>query len=169
MAKPKVLHLVRHGKSTWDYEDITDIDRPLKERGIHDSHDMAARLKKAYPKPNKIVTSPAARALHTAMIFAREIEMSLHNIDIDPIIYNAGEEDIFRIINQTSDDIDNLLLIGHNPTFTVFANLFYPEYLHNVPTTGMVSLTFDTDQWKLIKQDNMIKSNFIYPKRHKQD
>ncbi|NBC81914.1 MAG: histidine phosphatase family protein [Bacteroidetes bacterium] len=165
MSAPKILHIVRHGKSTWDYEEVVDIDRPLKERGINDAHKMAERLKQAYAKPQWIITSPASRALHTAAIFARELEISFDNIRIKPIIYNAGEEDIFKLIYDTDNAINHMILFGHNPTFTVFANLFYPEYIHNMPTSGIVSLTFETDKWKTIKKDNLIKSNFDYPKK----
>ena len=34
MKQLKILHVVRHAKSYWDYESIADIDRTLKEKGI---------------------------------------------------------------------------------------------------------------------------------------
>ena len=40
----KDLYLVRHGKSTWDTENISDIDRPLKEQGISDGYKLAGKL-----------------------------------------------------------------------------------------------------------------------------
>ena len=32
----KTLYIVRHAKSSWEYDSIEDIDRPLKKRGIKD-------------------------------------------------------------------------------------------------------------------------------------
>jgi len=40
----KTLYIVRHAKSSWDYEGIEDIDRPLKKRGIKDAHLMSKIL-----------------------------------------------------------------------------------------------------------------------------
>lgn len=165
MSTTKILHIVRHGKSTWDYEDIADIDRPLKERGIHDAHKMAEQLKNKYAKPQWIITSPATRALHTATIFAREMEVTFNKIQIAQIIYNASEEDIFKLIYETDNNHNHVMIFGHNPTFTVFANLFYPEYIHNIPTTGIVSLTFETDKWKGIKKNNLVENHFDFPKK----
>ena len=34
----KTLYIVRHAKSSWEYDGIKDIDRPLKKRGINDAY-----------------------------------------------------------------------------------------------------------------------------------
>ncbi|GAH24763.1 unnamed protein product, partial [marine sediment metagenome] len=34
----KTLYIVRHAKSSWEYDGIKDIDRPLKQRGIEDAY-----------------------------------------------------------------------------------------------------------------------------------
>ncbi|HCY25183.1 MAG TPA: histidine phosphatase family protein, partial [Cryomorphaceae bacterium] len=34
----KTLYLVRHSKSSWSINGISDRDRPLKGRGIKDAH-----------------------------------------------------------------------------------------------------------------------------------
>ena len=50
MGSLKTLHIARHGKSTWDYAETTDIDRPLKERGIQNAITMAERFQKKFPE-----------------------------------------------------------------------------------------------------------------------
>ncbi|MDG2194493.1 MAG: histidine phosphatase family protein, partial [Polaribacter sp.] len=42
----KTLYIVRHAKSSWKYDDVNDIDRPLKERGIKDAHLVSKFLAK---------------------------------------------------------------------------------------------------------------------------
>ncbi|MCK5170441.1 MAG: histidine phosphatase family protein, partial [Bacteroidales bacterium] len=69
----KYLYIVRHGKSIQDYGNISDIDRPLKERGINDGYKMAERLLVQNKIPEKIISSSAVRALHSATIFARTL------------------------------------------------------------------------------------------------
>ena len=65
----KRLVLVRHAKAVqWGYED--DFNRDLTERGVSDAGKVSAFLKEKGIRPDLIITSPAARALQTAMIFA---------------------------------------------------------------------------------------------------
>ena len=60
----KKLIIVRHGKSSWEYDGILDIDRPLKQRGIRNGYEMAQRLSEADIVPDLIYSSSASRALH---------------------------------------------------------------------------------------------------------
>ncbi|HPI80787.1 MAG TPA: histidine phosphatase family protein [Cyclobacteriaceae bacterium] len=41
----KYLYLIRHAKSSWDNLEISDVDRPLNERGLRDAPYMGKRLK----------------------------------------------------------------------------------------------------------------------------
>lgn len=70
----KTLYIVRHAKSSWAYEGIADIDRPLKKRGITDAHLMAKLLKEKINRPDVFVSSSANRALHTGIIFSNEFK-----------------------------------------------------------------------------------------------
>ncbi len=63
----KTIYLIRHAKSDWDNPLLQDIERPLNERGYADANVMGTRLK----TPGLIISSPAVRALSTALIFAR--------------------------------------------------------------------------------------------------
>ena len=42
----KTLYIVRHAKSSWEYDGIKDIDRPLKKRGINDAYLVSTVLEK---------------------------------------------------------------------------------------------------------------------------
>ena len=69
--KHKVLYIVRHAKSSWDYDNMADVDRPLKVKGIKTAYEIARNIKLKNNLPDLIISSPANRALHTAMILAR--------------------------------------------------------------------------------------------------
>ena len=47
----KTLYIVRHAKSSWEYQGIKDIDRPLKKRGIKDAHLVSSFLSKKIDRP----------------------------------------------------------------------------------------------------------------------
>src|SRR4051794_9695084 len=70
----KTLILVRHAKSSWDQPGVSDIDRPLNERGKSDAPQMAKRLKERNIKIDLFISSPAKRAKKTAKYFAEEYD-----------------------------------------------------------------------------------------------
>lgn len=163
----KHLYIVRHGKSEWDYGDIPDIDRPLKERGIRDGYNMAKRLLNNGIIPDKIISSPAIRALHTASIFARVFKFPFAEIEIRESIYMATSNFMFDIIKQTDDQYNSLMIFGHNPTFTDLANYFLKNKIENMPTTGIVLLKFEAKSWLELIHLIPVESFFDFPKNIK--
>lgn len=161
----KELFIVRHGKSNRDIEDIADIDRPLKERGIEDGYKMAERLVKQNKIPDKIISSPANRALHSATIFSRVFNYPYHEIQINEKIYSAGTHQMLDIIKDVPREIDSLMIFGHNPTFTDLANYFIENEIDNVPTTGIVDILFEINSWVDIEKIKMKDWYFDYPKK----
>lgn len=168
MNKPKVLHIVRHAKSSWDFQNISDYDRPLKLRGIMNAYEMARRLKIRNTLPELIITSPANRALHTATIFARVIELPFGQFCIDADFYGADPENILNRIKELNDKIHSVMIFGHNPEFTNLANFLAKEPIGDIPTTGMVSVTFNTDKWKELNKDKVTEVIFDFPKKEMQ-
>ena len=164
MAVYKDLYIVRHGKSTRDYGDISDIDRPLKERGINDSYTMAQRFLINGKIPDKIISSPAIRALHSATIFARTFNLPYNKIFIDEVIYMAGTKFMIDFIKKTENDVKSLMIFGHNPTFTHLANFFLDKNIGNLPTTGIVGIRFRINKWSEIDRIKPIESFFDFPK-----
>ena len=161
----KNLHIVRHSKSSWDLN-VADIDRPLNDKGINNSYLVADRLKKLFPTPELAITSPACRAMHTAVIFARVMGISGKKITFDERIYSASTKELLQIIAETSDSINNLIIFGHNNTFTEISNYFLPAQIDNLPTSGVTSLTFNSSNWAIEKL-KPIKTNVDFPKNDK--
>ena len=70
-----LLTLVRHAKSSWDNPALADFDRPLNARGERDAPRMAQHVRRALGIPDRIVSSPALRALTTARVFAETLAL----------------------------------------------------------------------------------------------
>jgi phosphohistidine phosphatase len=51
----KILYIVRHAKSSWEYDGINDIDRPLKKRGIEDAYLISKVLQKKIETPSVFI------------------------------------------------------------------------------------------------------------------
>lgn len=162
----KKLYLVRHAKSSWKEENLPDMDRPLKGRGIRDAYNTAEWLKAQGDMPDHIVSSPATRALHTAMIFAKNTAYPFSEIEIREEIYHASTRDLLNLVRHLNDDYDSVMLFGHNPTITDFVNKCIDHRIDNVPTTGVACLSFEVDQWQDIDKKAELVF-FDYPKRRK--
>ena len=61
----KSLLLIRHAKSSWKDPSLTDLQRPLKKRGIRNAREMAERIRDLNLEIQKIISSPARRAVQT--------------------------------------------------------------------------------------------------------
>jgi phosphohistidine phosphatase len=126
---------------------------------------MATRLKKQLKGIELILTSYANRATHTATIFAEVIEFPLSNIKISSKIYEISENQLLSIVKALPDDLTRVLIVGHNPTFTYFVNKYLREGIDNLPTAGIVGLSFNVSSWSEISKDNLQSSFFDYPKK----
>ncbi len=165
METEKKLVIVRHGKSDWSREDRSDVDRPLKDRGVRDAYEMSQRLLQQNIQPELVASSPANRALHTAVIFCREMEIPLKNLLVDESFYISYEEKVFETLQQFDNKVNSLMIFGHNPTFTSLANLFVSDEIENIPTCGIVILNFKIKDWQEIAGKTLESYVFDYPKK----
>lgn len=164
MGQNRTLFIGRHAKSSWDFPGRNDIDRPLAERGLNNAYEMAKRMKKIGDRPEIFISSPANRALHTAVIFARELRMPFSRLQIDENLYMGGIETILDIISGVDNNTGSFMIFGHNPDFTSLANYFLKDQVSNIPTCGMVKLVFNANGWEDIQKSNLVDSLFDFPK-----
>ncbi|QSE97426.1 SixA phosphatase family protein [Fulvivirga lutea] len=146
----KTLYLVRHAKSSWDYPELTDFERPLNKRGERDSPEMGKRLRKKGILPDLLLSSPANRALTTCKNIAQEIGYPKKKIATDRSIYHAGENTLLKVVQNVSDEHQSLMLFGHNPGFTDFANELANTDIYNIPTCGVFACSFEVKKWSEI-------------------
>jgi phosphohistidine phosphatase len=142
----KTLHIVRHGKALQDYLSIGDDDRPLIEKGILNSISVAGQLRAQHATPGLIVSSFAARALHTAHIFAKTTGYPHERVQVTEKLYMKGEDEYFRILESLPDELNSVMLVGHNPDVTFVANR-YGCSIDYIPTSVVVTIHFKTERW----------------------
>nr|WP_298927590.1 histidine phosphatase family protein [uncultured Allomuricauda sp.] len=160
----KTIILVRHGKSSWDYE-VSDKDRPLKERGINDAHIVARNFKAKDLQIDFAYSSPANRALHTSMIFLRNLEFDLSNFQVNETLYDFSGQSVKAFVDGFDNKMNTVLIFGHNYAFTNLANTWGDQYIENVPTSGLVQIKFDANEWSKISKGTT--EEIIFPKQLK--
>ena len=159
------LYIIRHGKSSWDHAGLEDIDRPLANRGIRNAGEMAERLQADNLVPQLILSSPASRALNTALIMSKSWGIGPASLQIHDLLYMAYTSDIEQVVAGAPAEITDLAIFGHNPSFTVYANSFLELPLDNLPTAGVVIVTLESDDWGGIGRKHVKETYVDYPKR----
>jgi phosphohistidine phosphatase len=162
----KTLYLIRHAKSSWDYPELTDFERPLNKRGKRDAPYMGQLLADMKVKPELIISSPALRAYYTARIIAGRIGYPFDEIETAESIYKSDAGELIELIQLVEDEYNSLMLFGHNPALTQTSNYLSDKHLDNIPTCGIVCIEFKTETWKEIKPDNGKFVFFEYPKKY---
>src|SRR6478609_11479704 len=99
----KKLYLIRHAKSSWDNIEMDDFDRPLNDRGEKDAPHMAKLLKHRDVVPDRMITSPANRALSTCRAFAKVFNFDKKKIISDKKLYHASAETILKVLESLGE------------------------------------------------------------------
>ena len=163
----KILTLVRHAKSSWNHPGLSDRERPLTSRGESNAPDMGNRVVAHGIRPSLIITSPATRAWTTAKIFASEIGYPTEFLQREDSLYLASLDDLLGAVVAQDPGFNSLMVVGHNPGMTEFANFLIPGLTNNLPTAGVVSVQIEQDDWNLYQQPKAELLVFDYPKLKK--
>lgn len=161
----KTLTILRHAKSSWKDTGLSDHDRPLNKRGERDAPMMAERIQQAGIRPSLILSSPAVRAWATAKEMARQLAYPIEFLQRDERLYHAGLQRIIQVLSQQDDGFSSIMIVAHNPGLTEFANYLVPGLTHNIPTSGVVSVQVDTEDWNLDTAKNAELVLYDYPKK----
>ena len=157
----KTLYMVRHAKSSWTH-DVIDHQRPLKGGGKKDCKLVSNAVKQVVTRPDKIISSDANRALTTALYFKEALKVDAANFITNHEMYDFGGQNVMRIIAGLDNELDSVLLVGHNHAFTSIANMLGDRHFDNVPTCGFLMLEFDTDTWSKVKAG--VTKRVIFPR-----
>ncbi|HEY1023679.1 MAG TPA: histidine phosphatase family protein [Sphingobacteriaceae bacterium] len=161
---PKQLLIVRHAKSDWNDYNLRDFDRPLNERGSRNAPEMAMRLVKSHLVPQKLISSPAVRALSTAESFAEAFNIEKNKIKQLREIYEAHTSTLLEIINGLNNRYDYVALFGHNPGVTNLVVKLTDADIYDIPTCGIVLIEFPFDDWGLISSGTGKVNLYDFPK-----
>jgi phosphohistidine phosphatase len=141
---------------------MDDIDRPLNDRGKKDAPSMAERMKQMSYHIDHIVSSNARRALDTAAFFHNTFPHATFNKEHQ--LYHADIDEIFQTCIELEPEVNNVMLVCHNPGITYFANVICGANVDNVPTCGVLVIDVESNDWGSIDMSKFRLVNFLYPK-----
>ena len=153
----KSLTLFRHAKTERDSDSGRDFDRRLIERGQQDSRRMGQEIGKLGLPFDLVLSSPAARAAETA-------ELAGLSPRFDQRIYDASTGDLLTLTQQTSNEINRLAMVGHNPGFERLASKLLGGDIE-MPTGSMVEIALPIDDWQEAGNGGGQLVRFLKPKQ----
>lgn len=125
---------------------------------------MGKRIVNHGIRPSLIMVSPAVRAWTTAKIIATEIGYPAEFLQREESLYLASLDDLLDTVVAQDNGFNSLMVVGHNPGMTEFANFLVPGLTNNLPTAGVVSVQIDGDDWSLYRQSKTELIAYDYPK-----
>ncbi|MEU8824030.1 histidine phosphatase family protein [Streptomyces sp. NPDC048636] len=153
---PRRIVLLRHAKADWP--EVADHERPLAERGRKDAPIAGRRLAEAGLTPELTLCSTAVRTRETWKLVVHELPHRPKTVYEDRL-YDASLGELLAVVGETSDDITDLLVVGHNPGMHALADALAGEAEEGTrermsrsgfPTSGFAVVTF-SGSWKSVE------------------
>ena len=108
------LILMRHAKSAWHTDAVSDHDRPLNDRGRRDAPKIAQRLSDLDWLPDSVLSSDSKRT--------RQTWEQMAGVLTDPPeplftaeLYHGGLNALWNEAHSLDAELETLLFLGHNP------------------------------------------------------
>ncbi len=141
----RTLLLMRHAKSSWKHDKLSDHDRPLNKRGMGDAPRMGRLLREKLLLPEVIMSSTALRAKTTAEEIASSIPLA-GVVEFDPNLYLADPDTIMDVVRHAHVGAGPLLIIAHNPGLEGLITRVTKRD-EQLPTAGIAHIRLPIDRW----------------------
>ena len=167
----KTLLLLRHAKSSRDDPSLADFDRPLAPRGIRAASRMGREIAKHAWLPGLALVSPARRAAQTWELVSAGLRRQ-PDVELATALYEASAETLLAELRKIPDDVDSVLLLGHNPGLQDAAILLAGPQSGQAPLSKMKSkfptgalAHFAVDgPWRGLQPQSARLTDFIRPR-----
>ncbi|WP_189537282.1 SixA phosphatase family protein [Streptomyces roseolilacinus] len=153
---PRRIVLLRHAKAEWSQD--SDHERPLADRGRQEAPLAGRRLAGVGITPDLTLCSTAVRTRETWKLVVSELPQRPRTL-YDERIYEASLGELIAVLNETPEEVRDLLLVGHNPGVHALADALAGEADGDIltrmnrsgfPTSALAVLTFD-GAWKSVE------------------
>ena len=158
----KTLLLLRHAKSSWDDDSLSDFDRPLNERGLNTAPFMGEIMAKRGYIPDLMISSPANRAAKTAGLVRESAGLNA-DIRYDDRIYEASPQTLIQVASGIDDNVASAMIVGHNPGMEGFIR-YLTDRIEPMPTAALAVIWLSVDDWKSIDASSGKIIEIIRPK-----
>jgi phosphohistidine phosphatase len=148
----KMLLLLRHAKSSWKDNSVSDHDRPLNKRGKRDVPRMGWLLQKEELVPGIIMSSTAVRARDTAVRLAKSCYYK-GQINYSDSLYLGGAEAYLDALRSLRNEFKIVLVVGHNPDMEELV-MILTEQAERIPTAALARIDLPIEDWSTLSSES---------------
>lgn len=166
----KRLALLRHAKSDWADAGKPDFERPLNTRGREAARAIGRSMHDEDLHFDLILASPATRSVETLDEASHAYGAAEHRT-LDEDIYLASPVTLLDLVRGISDDVQGLLIVGHNPGLERLALMLSrrggadrEKLAEKFPTGALIEIVFDVEHWADVAEGSGTISRFTTPK-----
>jgi phosphohistidine phosphatase len=149
MDRMKTLILMRHAKSSWKHPELKDHERGLNKRGKKEAPQMGILLKDNELVPQRILTSTAERSRMTAQAVVEAMHYT-GDVSYLDALYMAEPEIYLELLSLMPDDVERILVIGHNPGLEGLLQILSGR-VESLPTSAVAYLSLPIRSWKEVR------------------
>ncbi len=124
-----------------------DHARRLTDAGRQEARDAGKRLTREAGRPQRILTSPAARAHGTAAVIAEAVGLAGEKVFIEDALYLAEADSFLNVLRRLPNAVGAVFVVGHNPGISHLANVLTGREFRSMRTSNFVGLELDIDSW----------------------
>ncbi len=154
----KTLMLMRHAKSSWGDASLSDHERPLNRRGENAAARMGLEITQRELHPQQVLCSSALRTRQTLERLRPHLPEDVE-VRIERELYLAAPRQLLARVATLPDEIEQALLIGHNPGIMALALDLagggdadaLAELERKFPTAALAVLRFGVSQWAALR------------------
>lgn len=150
-AHQRSLVLMRHAKSDWSDQSLSDRDRPLNKRGRHDAPRMAEWLQSVGRVPSLVLCSTSKRTRETLKLMMEVWNENPEVIDCENL-YLAPADEIFQEIRTLGTDEPSIMTLAHNPGMSYAASVMADQSIE-MPTAAVAIFDISLDSWQSLHED----------------
>jgi phosphohistidine phosphatase len=156
----KTLLLVRHAKTAPAGLGQTDHARALEDSGVTDAGKLAHYLRNKGLSPQQIIVSSANRTQTTAQILLTALDSDDIDVVVSDELYLADAAFLFEVLQNVSDEVHTLMIVGHNPGLSEFAQRF-DQSLDGLRPAQMLRVEFDVEHWAEADYQCVVKTHLV--------
>lgn len=139
----KKIALLRHGHA--EHGISPDFQRKLKPEGYLEAQSVGLKIALRFGRPDRIISSPALRARDTAEQYRKQCSDEVA-LELNEVIYAAELEDLLGLLAGLPEDLEQIVLVGHNPSLEALILHLTGEHIRLKPGCCYY-MTLDIDGW----------------------
>jgi phosphohistidine phosphatase len=164
----KVVHLLRHAKSSWEDDALPDRERPLAPRGRRAAARLCDRLRRSAFRIDLALCSPSVRTRQTLELLKPALDEHVE-IVVEEALYAAGAGVLLDRLRRLPARVDSVLIVGHNPGLQEVAVTLArggarrDRVRDRFPTAALATLVLRRGEWADLAQGTAELIGYVEP------